>query len=63
MSYIIARILWLFDPRLSGEPYAAGNGDGGRGLGWREDEFRTMDRFISSQDGPVVRLTYREELR
>ena len=54
ISYIIARLLWQFDVRAAMESQAGDEKNSG--LGWRQDEFRSKDRFVSSQEGPILQL-------
>lgn len=61
MSYIIARLIWQFDVRAAPDDRAAGENKDR--LDWREDEFRSKDRFVSSQEGPALQLRHRRELR
>lgn len=63
MTYILARLLWLFDVRAEPEADVERKKKIGNSSAWREDEFQSLDRFVSSQEGPVVQFRYREELR
>jgi cytochrome P450 len=57
MSYIIARLLWQFDVRVAPEEKARDVDKSG--LSWRKGEFRSRDRFVSSQEGPILQLRTR----
>ncbi|KEY64540.1 hypothetical protein S7711_03606 [Stachybotrys chartarum IBT 7711] len=62
MSYILARLVWMFDMRLDPEStLGEGTGKGSWGR-HRKDEFQLSDCFVSSQNGPMVQFRYREEL-
>jgi cytochrome P450 len=59
ISYIIARLLWEFDVRSA--PVYMATQENGSPLTWREDEFRTKDRFVSSQEGPILQFRHRRK--
>lgn len=59
ISYIIARLLWEFDVQAA--PGHMAPKENGSSLTWREDEFRTKDRFVSSQEGPILQLRHRRK--
>jgi cytochrome P450 len=60
LSIALARIVWLFDIRLSGEERSGGGGPG-KGEGReREDEYHLFDYFISDRAGPVLQFKRRK---
>lgn len=50
MSLVLARIVWLYEMRLAPSP------GGGKGAGPAAKQFPTLDRFVSSHDGPMVQF-------
>lgn len=62
MSIVLARLIWLFDIRLDpSSNLGEGVGDAKEGRECRS-EFQLYDRFVSSQNGPMLQFRYREEL-
>ncbi|KAL7925846.1 cytochrome P450 [Trichoderma austrokoningii] len=62
MSIVLARLIWLFDIRLDpSSNLGEGVGDAKEGRGCK-NEFQLYDRFVSSQNGPMLQFCYREEL-
>lgn len=60
ISLVTARTVWLFDMRL--EPGST-LGEGRKELGvgrQRQNEFQTLDRFVSMHEGPMVQFKRRE---
>ncbi|EHK45806.1 uncharacterized protein TrAtP1_012868 [Trichoderma atroviride] len=61
MSIVLARLIWLFDIRLDpSSNLGEGVGDAKEGRQCRS-EFQLYDRFVSSQNGPMLQFRYREE--
>lgn len=62
MSFLLARMLWVYDIRQDpANSLGEGTGESAWGRGCR-DEFQLFDRFVSSQMGPVLQLRVRKEL-
>ena len=56
MGIALTRIVWLFNIRLQPETTL---GEGGATLGegrGRKNEFQLYDRFVSTQEGPLVQF-------
>lgn len=63
ISIILARLVWLFDLRMEpGNTKGAGTGDAVEGRRCK-GEYQLKDHFVSAQDGPVLQLRYRAELK
>ena len=62
MRLVLGRMLWSFDMQFVGESVDGGTKDRRRdGVGKLvEEEFRTLDRFVSMHEGPMVRFRARK---
>lgn len=60
LSIALARTIWLFDIRLSGEERSGGGGPGMDEGRERESEYQLFDHFVADRSGPVMQFKRRE---